>query len=140
MYRFFVTDPIRFQKSIRVTIEHGHANNFANDYCSTAFWYQSEPHGAFPALPAAGERLPRAGTDTHDQAFLKFNEARKKLGKMTSVVQKQKLTTLDQEMKTAQAAIQKAEAAFDKEDFAAVVAACDEALKVLNPLLEQHGS
>jgi hypothetical protein len=58
MYRFYVNDPIRFAKEIRVTIEHGHANNFENDYTSTAFWYQHEPHRRFPALPAARERLP----------------------------------------------------------------------------------
>jgi hypothetical protein len=58
MYRFYVNDPVRFQKSIRVTIEHGHANNFENDYTSTAFWYQKEPHKAFPLLPSAQQRLP----------------------------------------------------------------------------------
>jgi hypothetical protein len=58
MYRFYVNDPIRFSKEIRVTIEHGHANNFENDYTSTAFWYQHEPHRPFPALPAAAERVP----------------------------------------------------------------------------------
>jgi len=139
MYRFFVTDPIRFQKSIRVTIEHGHANNFANDYTSTAFWYQAEPHKAFPTLPPAAERLPRAGADTHDQAFLKFQEARKKLGRMMDITQKQKLTSVDEDMKAAQAGVQKAEAAFEKEDFATVVVGCDEALRVLNRLLEQYG-
>ena len=49
---------MRFQKSIRVTIEHGHANNFENDYTSTAFWYQKDPHKAFPPRPSAQERLP----------------------------------------------------------------------------------
>ena len=58
-YRFYVADPIRFQKSIRMTIEHGHANNFANNYSSTVFWYQTEPHAAFPALPSLRERLLR---------------------------------------------------------------------------------
>ena len=58
MYRFYVNDPVRFQKSIRVTIEHGHDNNFENDYTSTAFWYQDEPHKAFPPLPIAKDRLP----------------------------------------------------------------------------------
>ncbi len=58
MYRFYVNDPVRFAREIRVTIEHGHANNFENDYTSTAFWYQHEPHRAFPVLPAARERLP----------------------------------------------------------------------------------
>ncbi len=58
MYRFYVNDPVRFQKSIRVTIEHGHANNFENDYTSTAFWYQKDPHKAFPPVPKAEDRLP----------------------------------------------------------------------------------
>lgn len=58
-YRFHIEDPIRFERSIRVSIEHGHANKLRNDYCSTAYWYQLEPHAPFPALPPASERLPR---------------------------------------------------------------------------------
>lgn len=58
MYRFYVPDPIRFRKSIKVTIEHGHANNFENDYSSVAYWYQEEPHKKFPQLPSATERIP----------------------------------------------------------------------------------
>jgi hypothetical protein len=59
MYRLFINDPIRFQKSIRVTLEHGHANDLPNDYSSVAFWYQSEPHARFPALRPVAQRLPR---------------------------------------------------------------------------------
>lgn len=59
IYRFHVEDPIYFETSIRVTIEHGHANNLANDYASTAYWYQTEPHKSFPALLRVQERLPR---------------------------------------------------------------------------------
>jgi len=58
MYRFFVSDPVRFEKSIRVTIEHGHANNLANDYSSVAYWYQTEPHKEFTPLLSAEERVP----------------------------------------------------------------------------------
>jgi Protein of unknown function (DUF2961) len=58
MYKFYINDPVRFQKSIRVTLEHGHDNNFENDYTTTAFWYQEDPHKEFPALPAAKDRLP----------------------------------------------------------------------------------
>lgn len=137
-YRFHVTDPIHFQKSIRVTIEHGHANNYANDYTSTAFWYQTEPHKPHPALPPAADRLPRVGADTHDQAFLKYQDARQKLGRMAGIVDKKKLTSVDADMKVAQAGIQKAEAAFEKEDYAAVVVGCDEALQALTKLLDQY--
>lgn len=58
-YRFHIEDPIHFRKSIKVTIEHGHNNNRADDLSSTAYWYQLEPHKPFPALPTVEERLPR---------------------------------------------------------------------------------
>ncbi len=60
VYRFHVPDPVPFRKSIRVTIEHGHANDRSDDYSSVAFWYQAEPHRPFPALPPVAERLPFA--------------------------------------------------------------------------------
>jgi hypothetical protein len=63
-YRFHVEDPVRFRRSIRVTIEHGHANRRSDDYSSTAYWYQAEPHAPFPALPAVAERLPRPDEPT----------------------------------------------------------------------------
>ena len=50
-YRWFVHDSIRFTRSLRWTVEHGHANNFANAYASVAYWYQTEPHAPFVALP-----------------------------------------------------------------------------------------
>lgn len=60
VYRFHVPDPIPFKKSIRATIEHGHANDRSDFYSSTAYWYQAEPHKPFPAFPAVGARLPYA--------------------------------------------------------------------------------
>jgi len=59
MYRFHLVDPIRFKKSIKVTIEHGHANNRSDDYSSVAYWYQKEPHKNFFKMPSAAQRLPR---------------------------------------------------------------------------------
>ena len=58
LYRFHVEDPITFENSIRVTIEHGHANKRSDDYSSVAYWYQSEPHKPFSILPVA-QRIPR---------------------------------------------------------------------------------
>jgi hypothetical protein len=69
MYRFYVNDPIRFRESIRMTLEHGHANNISNDYSSTVFWYQDEPHKTFQELPSYQDRRPRAGDDPHDVAY-----------------------------------------------------------------------
>lgn len=59
MYRFHVKDPVWFEKSLVVSIEHGHANKLSNDYSSTAYWYQTEPHKPFPKLPEAAERIPK---------------------------------------------------------------------------------
>jgi len=57
-YRWHIPDPIRFSRSIRVSIEHGHANRRSDDYSSTAFWYQTEPHKDFDLL-SVEERIPR---------------------------------------------------------------------------------
>ena len=62
LYRYHVEDPVRFRKSIRVTIEHGHANKRSDDVSSTAYWYQAEPHEPFGLLPVE-RRLPRPDGD-----------------------------------------------------------------------------
>ena len=59
VYRYHIADPIVFQKSIRVSIEHGHANDRNDDYSSVAFWYQTLSHRPLPPLPVVEERLPR---------------------------------------------------------------------------------
>jgi len=58
LYRFHLDSPIPFTKSIKATIEHGHANHRSDNYSSVAYWYQTEPHAAFPALPPVEQRLP----------------------------------------------------------------------------------
>jgi hypothetical protein len=58
-YRYHILDPVHFRKSIRVTIEHGHANRRSDDYSSTAYWYQEEPHKTLRPMPPVEERLPR---------------------------------------------------------------------------------
>jgi len=59
LYRWHTESPITFEKSIRVTIEHGHANDRADNFYSTAFWYQTEPHAKFPSLPDPEARIPK---------------------------------------------------------------------------------
>jgi len=60
-YRFHLVDPVRFARSIRVTMEHGHANHLADDWASTAYWYQTLPTKAFGILPMEA-RLPIRST------------------------------------------------------------------------------
>jgi hypothetical protein len=59
VYRFHLDSPIPFTKSLRATIEHGHANHRSDNYFSVAYWYQTEPHAAFPALPSLEQRILR---------------------------------------------------------------------------------
>jgi hypothetical protein len=59
VYRFHLDSPITFTKSLRATIEHGHANHRSDNFYSVAYWYQTEPHAQFPALPPVDQRLPR---------------------------------------------------------------------------------
>ncbi len=62
VYRYHIEDPVLFDTRIRVTIEHGHANDRGDDIASTAYWYQTEPHAPFPPLPGIAARAPR---ETH---------------------------------------------------------------------------
>jgi D-arabinan exo alpha-(1,3)/(1,5)-arabinofuranosidase (non-reducing end) len=62
VYRFHLDSPITFTTSLRATIEHGHANVRSDNYFSVAYWYQTEPHAAFPPLPVLQERLPQLHT------------------------------------------------------------------------------
>ena len=58
VYRFHFDSPIPFSKSMKATIEHGHANHRSDNYYSVAYWYQTEPHMAFPPLPPVDQRIP----------------------------------------------------------------------------------
>lgn len=57
MYRWHITDPIRFDKDLKVTIQalgwrsEGRYLPLQDDIASTVFWYQAEPHNTFPVLP-----------------------------------------------------------------------------------------
>lgn len=65
-YRFHVQDPVIFQKSLRGSIEHGHANNMTLELATVAYWYQTEPHKPFPALAAPADRVPKPEVDLRD--------------------------------------------------------------------------
>ncbi len=58
VYRFHLDSPIPFSKSMRATIEHGHANHRSDNFYSVAYWYQTEPHKPFAPLPPVDDRIP----------------------------------------------------------------------------------
>jgi hypothetical protein len=61
LYRWHLSDPIRFAADLRVTIqalgwrtENGPAHRYLplqDDIASVAYWYQTLPTAPFPALP-----------------------------------------------------------------------------------------
>ncbi len=56
-YRFHIQDAVHFNKRIKVTMEHGHANHLSDDWSSTAYWYQALPSEPVIIQPVE-ERLP----------------------------------------------------------------------------------
>ena len=57
LYRWHIMDPIRFEKDLKVNIQAlgwrsgGRYLPLQDDISSVAYWYQTEPHAAFPKLP-----------------------------------------------------------------------------------------
>ena len=52
-YVHHIENPVHFQKEIKVSIEHGHANHLCNEMSSVAYWYASRPSKAVKAPPVA---------------------------------------------------------------------------------------
>lgn len=58
MYRWHIMDPVRFEKDLKVTIQDlgwrhdGRYLQQQSDISSVVYWYQTEPHAAFPKLPS----------------------------------------------------------------------------------------
>ncbi|MBI3920890.1 MAG: DUF2961 domain-containing protein [Armatimonadetes bacterium] len=56
LYRFHIMDPLRFEADLKVTMQaigwrsEGRYLPLQDDISSIAYWYQTEPHGAFPQL------------------------------------------------------------------------------------------
>jgi len=57
LYRWHIMDPVRFEDDLKVTMQAlgwrsgGRYLPLQDDISSVAFWYQTEPHAKFPALP-----------------------------------------------------------------------------------------
>ena len=81
VYRWHIPDPVAFKKSLRVEIEHKGSQVFPDGkksgfierddlFSSVAFWYQTEPHTPWRALPPGPARLP-----FHEDLLLKGHDA-----------------------------------------------------------------
>lgn len=69
VYRWHIPDPVMFDKSLKLEIEHKGVTfnpdgsvksgfeERADDFSSVAFWYQTEPHQPYPEMPRGYARL-----------------------------------------------------------------------------------
>jgi hypothetical protein len=68
-YVFHLENPVVFEREIKITIEHGHANHLGNEMSSVAYWYMDAPAPAV-GVPPLEQRLPvrrdNAGQWLHD--------------------------------------------------------------------------
>lgn len=58
LYRWHADNPVTFTRYLKHTIEHGHADDRADNFYSVAYWYQAEPYTDFPPLAPAAARIP----------------------------------------------------------------------------------
>jgi len=62
LYRWHIMDPVCFDRDLRVTIQalgwgsDGKYAKLSDNIASVAYWYQTEPHAGFPALPPLKDR------------------------------------------------------------------------------------
>ena len=56
-YVHHLENPVRFEREIKATIEHGHGNHLCNEMSSVAYWYAAQPTRV-TAPPAVAQRMP----------------------------------------------------------------------------------
>lgn len=88
-YVFHVENPVRFQKEIKVTIEHGHGNHLANEMSSVAYWYADQPTRAITP-PSVEKRMPVLRDNQGRWLFDKKNQCPGKPIKLNAEMKKMK--------------------------------------------------
>jgi len=88
-YIFHLENPVRFQKEIKVTIEHGHGNHLANEMSSVAYWYAEKP-GAAVKVPPMEKRLPVLRDNLGHWLYDKKNQTTSKHVRLNAEMKKMK--------------------------------------------------
>jgi len=88
-YVHHLENPVRFTKSIKATIEHGHANHVCNEMSSVAYWYAQEP-ARVQTPPPVKKRAPvmKKGFGLWDQQ--KANQTTTQHARMTKEMREMK--------------------------------------------------
>jgi hypothetical protein len=61
-YRWHGDNPVTFERYLKHTMEHGHANDRGDNFFSVGYWYQTTPYTDFPPLPPVEARIPAVRT------------------------------------------------------------------------------
>ena len=61
-YRWHGDNPVTFERYLKYTMEHGHANDRGDNFFSVGYWYQAAPYTDFPAMPPVEARIPKVRT------------------------------------------------------------------------------
>jgi len=88
-YIFHLENPVRFQKEIKATIEHGHGNHLCNEMSSVAYWYAEKPARA-AKVPAVAKRMPVLRDNQGRWLYDKSNQVTSKQVKLTREMQAMK--------------------------------------------------
>ncbi|MFH1613860.1 MAG: glycoside hydrolase family 172 protein [Planctomycetota bacterium] len=72
-YVHHIENPVRFEKEIKVTIEHGHGNHLCNEMSSVAYWYADKP-GRAVKVPPVEKRMPVLQDNTGNWLYDKKNQ------------------------------------------------------------------
>ncbi|MDP8244507.1 MAG: DUF2961 domain-containing protein [Candidatus Hinthialibacter antarcticus] len=67
--------PVDFRERLVLSFEQGHANAMRQDYSSTVYWYQEEPHPPFPYPVPAAARQFRTEVLTQPEWILQEDQA-----------------------------------------------------------------
>ncbi|HXB69663.1 MAG TPA: glycoside hydrolase family 172 protein [Candidatus Acidoferrales bacterium] len=62
-YRWHGDNPVTFERYLKHTMEHGHANDRGDNFFSVGYWYQATPYTDFPAMPEVAARVPVVKTE-----------------------------------------------------------------------------
>ncbi len=88
-YVFHLENPVRFEKEIKVTIEHGHGNHLCNEMSSTAYWYADRPRKV-KNVPPVTKRMPVLQDNQGNWIFDKKNQITTRKIKLNAEMKKKK--------------------------------------------------
>jgi len=74
LYRFHLSDPVGFDKSLQIEVEHGRKNQRSDRLAAVAYWYQAAAGVPFAKMPGARDRAWPAPSDSELKLWARADE------------------------------------------------------------------